>query len=220
MTTRRNDPCPCGSGEKFKRCCEGKNSIRKATLSRSATIAGAIALVAVAGVLAITLNRSETTSAQPPAPGAASVSLPAPASAPQTNQPAAPGGQPPLPAPPADIAVPGRVWSPEHKHWHNVSQAENPIVVESVNSSAPNVVSVPRPENSQVIRHPQPPGPAPAGKVWSPLHGHWHDAPAAGATTATQGSPTMDIPPPAGPAPEGKVWSRQHGHWHDAPRPQ
>lgn len=21
----RNDPCPCGSGEKFKRCCEGKS---------------------------------------------------------------------------------------------------------------------------------------------------------------------------------------------------
>ena len=24
---------------------------------------------------------------------------------------------------------------------------------------------------------PQPPGPAPPGKVWSPEHGHWHDAP-------------------------------------------
>ena len=24
---------------------------------------------------------------------------------------------------------------------------------------------------------PQPPGPAPAGKVWSVEHGHWHDAP-------------------------------------------
>lgn len=21
MRTRRNDPCPCGSGKKFKRCC-------------------------------------------------------------------------------------------------------------------------------------------------------------------------------------------------------
>lgn len=20
----RNDPCPCGSGQKFKKCCEGK----------------------------------------------------------------------------------------------------------------------------------------------------------------------------------------------------
>src|SRR5437868_15478192 len=25
MTTGRNDPCPCGSGKKFKKCCLGKN---------------------------------------------------------------------------------------------------------------------------------------------------------------------------------------------------
>ncbi|MCH8264981.1 MAG: SEC-C domain-containing protein [Proteobacteria bacterium] len=23
MVTQRNDPCPCGSGRKFKRCCYG-----------------------------------------------------------------------------------------------------------------------------------------------------------------------------------------------------
>ncbi len=54
-----------------------------------------------------------------------------------------------------------------------------------------------------------PPGPAPPGKVWSPEHGHWHDAPA---TDQTQ---TGLTPPPPGPAPAGKVWSAEHGHWHD-----
>ncbi|MHC4985462.1 MAG: SEC-C metal-binding domain-containing protein, partial [Planctomycetota bacterium] len=23
---KRNDPCPCGSGKKYKKCCEGKGS--------------------------------------------------------------------------------------------------------------------------------------------------------------------------------------------------
>lgn len=25
----RNDPCPCGSGKKFKKCCENKDSHKK-----------------------------------------------------------------------------------------------------------------------------------------------------------------------------------------------
>ena len=59
---------------------------------------------------------------------------------------------------------------------------------------------------------PQPPGPVPPGKVWSPEHGHWHDV----AGTPTE-SPTRLVSPPPGPAPAGKVWSPEHGHWHDAP---
>jgi hypothetical protein len=71
---------------------------------------------------------------------------------------------------------------------------------------------------------PQPPGPAPEGKVWSPEHGHWHDASAAApqvvtttGNTATPGANFVPAPQPAGPVPEGKVWSVEHGHWHDAP---
>jgi hypothetical protein len=60
----------------------------------------------------------------------------------------------------------------------------------------------------------QPPGPAPEGKVWSPEHGHWHDAP--GTTPAS--TPGQLTPQPPGPAPEGKVWVPEHGHWHDAPK--
>lgn len=88
------------------------------------------------------------------------------------------------------------------------------------------------------------PGPAPAGKVWSTEHGHWHDAnPAggspvtAGLTPTVQGGSAVKIEPlaagqqlpattapitvtpsaaPPGPAPAGKVWSAEHNHWHDA----
>ncbi len=27
----RNDPCPCGSGKKFKKCCESKGPVSKIT---------------------------------------------------------------------------------------------------------------------------------------------------------------------------------------------
>lgn len=59
------------------------------------------------------------------------------------------------------------------------------------------------------------PGPAPAGKVWSAEHGHWHDA----GPQPTKENPTTvntrNVSPPPGPAPAGKVWSPEHGHWHD-----
>ena len=75
---------------------------------------------------------------------------------------------------------------------------------------------------------PQPAGPAPPGKVWSTEHGHWHEAPVAGARPASpiqvQQSPSSPLrpsvtstPQPAGEVPPGKVWSTEHGHWHDLP---
>ncbi len=46
---RRNDPCPCGSGAKYKNCCQGKMSWRD---NRMVTGAG-IALVLLVGLLLI-----------------------------------------------------------------------------------------------------------------------------------------------------------------------
>lgn len=63
------------------------------------------------------------------------------------------------------------------------------------------------PPQQQFKPAPQPPGEAPPGKVWSPEHGHWHDAPAAltipaAATTVTTPTttPATVIPLPAPPA--------------------
>lgn len=33
MKVGRNDPCPCGSGKKFKKCCEKKTGIERHTFS-------------------------------------------------------------------------------------------------------------------------------------------------------------------------------------------
>ncbi len=73
-TVGRNEPCSCGSGKKYKHCCEG----RARTLSpamRLLLVALAVAVVVV--ILATVLDHGEST-----------------------------GG-------------PGRVWSPEHGHYHD-----------------------------------------------------------------------------------------------------
>ena len=50
----RNDPCPCGSGKKYKRCCESKEH----ALSPTAWIA--IVGVAVATLVALVLSFTTT----------------------------------------------------------------------------------------------------------------------------------------------------------------
>ena len=68
--------------------------------------------------------------------------------------------------------------------------------------------------------YPAPAGPVPEGKVWSPDHGHWHNAaqPAKNANASATVNPESGLyDPPAGPVPEGKVWSPEHGHWHNLP---
>jgi len=56
------------------------------------------------------------------------------------------------------------------------------------------------------------------GQVWSPEHGHWHDASAAASAPVNPGAIGEQKPAPAGTPPPGKVWSPEHGHWHDAPQ--
>ena len=61
--------------------------------------------------------------------------------------------------PPPGEAPPGKVWSPEHGHWHNISTNSESML----------------PSAESNIPQPQPLGEAPPGKVWSSEHGHWHD---------------------------------------------
>jgi len=49
--TGRNDPCPCGSGRKFKKCCEAKTPARRQ--SRVLMVVVSLALV---GGLAVAVN--------------------------------------------------------------------------------------------------------------------------------------------------------------------
>ena len=109
MVTGRNDPCPCGSGLKSKRCC----GVERPSEQRSwRGIVGVVVGMLFAAGLAFAV-----------------LDLFFPDDAARSTK---------------------RVWSKEHKHWHNVQDGEPGA---------------------------QPPGPAPPGKVWSEEHGHWHDAP-------------------------------------------
>ena len=76
MKIGRNDTCFCGSGKKFKQCCEGKATEKANVFTKwAAVIFGSLLLI---GTLA--LMSSIATNDEP--------------------------------------VTPGRVWSPEHQHWH------------------------------------------------------------------------------------------------------
>ena len=79
MATGRNEPCPCGSGKKFKHCCEGK----QASATSSRLLIAAIAAVVLVAILAMMSNSREG-------------------------------------------SAPGRVWSPEHGHYHDATGREIP----------------------------------------------------------------------------------------------
>jgi hypothetical protein len=60
----RNDPCPCGSGKKYKQCCERKSG----ALSTTAWIAivGVVLAALAVIVLSFTTDTSITSAACPP----------------------------------------------------------------------------------------------------------------------------------------------------------
>lgn len=55
MATGRNEPCPCGSGKKYKHCCEGKAAGR----TSSRLLIAAIAAVVLVAIMAMMSNARE-----------------------------------------------------------------------------------------------------------------------------------------------------------------
>jgi hypothetical protein len=56
----RNDPCPCGSGRKYKQCCEKKQ--RAMSPTRRLLLFGGLAALAIVVAMAISsaMNRPDT----------------------------------------------------------------------------------------------------------------------------------------------------------------
>ena len=131
----RNDPCYCDSGKKFKNCHSGQIDNN---FNQQWVVVGIIVGIFLlfyfmdSGTSTTTMNSSIPTSVIPQA---------------RTGSATPPPGE----------APPGKVWSPEHGHWHNIS--DNSAF--EVPGAASNIT--------------QPSGEAPPGKVWSSEHGHWHD---------------------------------------------
>lgn len=219
----RNEPCPCGSGQKYKLCCEGRQDIVQEA-RRSPWLLGGVAVVGLGVVATVAMQLGDPK----PSDVSRSVSRPPTAQSPIVD----PAGllspfAPPAdgPAAPESTAPPGKVWSAEHGHYHDLpGAAASPTTI-----SSSELTPIAPPTGTPGALTPAPEGPAPEGKVWSPEHGHYHDAPGAAATPTTissteltpipppTGTPGTLTPEPEGPAPEGKVWSPEHGHYHDAP---
>ena len=166
----RNDPCPCGSGEKHKNCCGKSPSILNAGQKK---VIGISALV-IAGIVAAIMIFAGNEPASSPAfsPSAAPIGTP---SGTQSGTPAAGGVSRPSGPAPA-----GKVWSYEHGHWHDAPAGAG--------STQPTGQPLGQPNTGTATFTPQPPGDAPPGKVWSTQHGHWHDAPATGTVPSGDGT--------------------------------
>lgn len=173
---RKTDPCHCGSGTQFRYCHGAPQEVEEeAPLTQRNPRRVFLFLVLVLSPLAVLASFSQ--------------------------------GQP-------EDTV-NRVWSPEHGHYHTLDGREIGAA-----AAAPQAAAVDGEPAAPSGDAPDPtvaPGPAPPGKVWSPEHGHWHDADPEAGADPLQNEPwdhQYRIERPDGPPPEGMTWSESHGHWH------
>ena len=61
MTTKvgRNEACPCGSGKKYKRCCEGAE-LRRGSNTMLYVVGGAVIVAVLLGILQFAGDRPST----------------------------------------------------------------------------------------------------------------------------------------------------------------
>ncbi len=179
MKKNPDAPCPCGSKKSYRSCCKPRDDRNRMFLFIGVTIGGIFAAKLMFTDPRIPpappgkvwsaehghYHDAPQTNAQTPAGGANTT----PGSAAGSTAP--PAGNLNMPQPDGPVP-PGKVWSTEHGHWHDLVQtnAQSPV---APSPGAPGQGATPA-GNALV---PQPAGPVPAGKVWSPDHGHWHDAP-------------------------------------------
>jgi len=138
MGQDRNQPCPCGSGKKYKVCCAVKRTSSHWVAVGSAIAFGVVALWALAGVfreagdVELPAPVDQVWSEEhghyhdAPQPGSARPSGPAPAGKVWSEEHGhwhdgtELHGLPPGPAPP------GKVWNVDHGHWHDEDGGEPP----------------------------------------------------------------------------------------------
>lgn len=65
-TPGRNDPCPCGSGRKYKQCCRGKGVSTSSPTSKTAMIVIAAVLLVGLVLVGISLTGAGGDSVCPP----------------------------------------------------------------------------------------------------------------------------------------------------------
>ncbi len=133
MNISRNDPCPCGSGLKYKQCCL---NLRARPQWMAIVVGSLFALLLGAGLVAAivdTFSEREDGSRrvwseehkhwhteQAGTPGAPPPGPPPPGKAWSTEHGHWHDADTGVPgAPPPDAAPEGKTWSTEHGHWHD-----------------------------------------------------------------------------------------------------
>lgn len=139
-TPGRNDPCPCGSGLKYKHCHEGKSQVTSRRVAGVPVWAVALAVVAVIGAGMWFMNRGGSNAGVTPQQPVGPVRAGTPweydaatnthwdpghghwhAGPPPTNPdslPAVGGPAGATPAPYQYDSTTNRHWDPGHGHWH------------------------------------------------------------------------------------------------------
>ena len=64
MKIGRNDPCPCGSGKKYKQCCAGKTSRKELLYSKGLLLLGVLLVVLVVGGIVVAFYSSDSSGAE------------------------------------------------------------------------------------------------------------------------------------------------------------
>ncbi len=105
--TGRNEPCPCGSGLKYKRCCALKEA-EAASKSGVVVLLVLLLLVGSGVIFAAVMVINAQGEGQEAADQKTEV---------VRRSPGQPTPQPPGPVPD------GKVWSPEHGHYHDANQS-------------------------------------------------------------------------------------------------
>lgn len=156
-------PCPCGSGLTYRECC-GREIRTRRRQRMNALIFGTLILAGIGygAYRMYQIDRAERDS----------IELPEGAYYSEEHEHWHDKNH-------DEIKIPGKVWSPTRNRWLNVTDtmieearrelaheiAEDPgIALENALGQVPPVMGVP-----------EPPGAAPAGKIWSARHGHWHN---------------------------------------------
>ena len=162
-TVGRNDPCPCGSGRKYKNCCEGKLQLGRQVRGPWLYVGAAVAAIAIVGV-GFTLTRNRATT-----------NIGSPGSVDNTAGPAA--------APWTYDSTTNRHFDPVHRHWHDGPPP--PIELRGAGAISPMSPGDSGATNPAAVAPQGAPASTPApwtydpatNQHWDPNHGHWHPGP-------------------------------------------
>lgn len=139
IKTGRNQPCPCGSGKKYKHCCWGTDAQSSSKMRNLYLFIAALVVGSIAVFFAMSDDSPPPTTTpgyQPVQPGPAPPGKVWDAAhghwhdAPAATTPTTPllptlGDPTKLTPQPTGAAPAGKVWSPEHGHWHDIQPSDS-----------------------------------------------------------------------------------------------